>query len=131
MRGGVDEGGFAAALRALGFGAGDDRSRATLTPAEIAMLVASCDADGDGCVDSVEWRERFAAALLRLSDDEAESVRDRPSGEADLDVVAARLTPRCLEDGAWPEREAWGLSDHGVLTSTFVPRAARCAASRS
>jgi hypothetical protein len=104
---------------------------------ENADLVSYIDAT-DGLWDMstyhgtslVEWRERFAAALLRLSDDEAESVRDRPSGEADLDVAAARLTPRCLEDGAWPEREAWGLSDHGVLTSTFVPRAARRAASR-
>ena len=33
---------------------------------EVAALVASCDADGNGRVDAREWRMRFAAAVERL-----------------------------------------------------------------
>ena len=57
---GVDGEGFIRALRQLGFGA------APLTASEVAALVASCDADGNGRVDAREWRMRFAAAVERL-----------------------------------------------------------------
>ena len=84
------------------------------------MVIDSCDIDGDGCVDGSEWRERFAAALRRLKDEAL--VADATDTTADLEVEDAAFTPRCLEQGAWPDASEWGLSDHGVLTSRFARR---------
>ena len=57
--------------------------------------------------------ERLRAAKL---------VQDQPDGRNDLEVESSGLHPRCLERGVWPDDEAWGLSDHGVVTTTFVRR---------
>ena len=121
MRSSVDVVGFKTALRELGFGSG--ARLATLTTAEIALLVSSCDVDGDGFIDSNEWCDRFSRALDRLQGDDV--LCDAPTEASDLQVVESRLTPECLEAGRWPAANEWSLSDHGVLTSSFRLREAR------
>ena len=109
----VDCEGFNRALQQLGFGA------APLTIREVDVLVSSCDADGNGVIDATEWRDRFAAALQRLQTDEL--VQDQRDGcGSDLIVERSAIRPACLEEGRWPAEGQWGLSDHGVVTSTFV-----------
>ena len=110
----VDGEGFKRALRQLGFGA------APLTQREIDAVVASCDNDGNGSIDAAEWRVRFAAAVERLQTDSGPLIQDQKDSRADLECVDSRLLPRCLESGEWPTEDEWGLSDHGVVTSTFV-----------
>ena len=112
----LDVAGFRRALRRLDFKRGD--ALGTLTEAEVAMLVSSCDGDGDGCVDGREWCDRFASALRRLSGEGL--ITDVEEDSADLHVEHSSLWPRCLEEGSWPSVDEWGLSDHGVLTSRFA-----------
>ena len=47
-------------------------------------------------------------------------IQDQKDSRADLECVDSHLMPECLERGKWPAEEDWGLSDHGVVTSTFV-----------
>ena len=112
----LDAAGFRRALGKLDFECGD--ALGTLTEAEVLMLIESCDRDGDGCVDGLEWCERFGAALRRLRDEAV--VADAPDASADLEVSHAALTPRCLEEGTWPDEDEWDLSDHGVVQARFV-----------
>lgn len=107
----IDCEGFNRALQQLGFGA------APLTIREVDVLVSSCDADGNGVIDATEWRDRFAAALQRLQTDEL--VQDQRDGP-ELSTRSSVIFPACLEQGRWPAEDQWGLSDHGVVTSTFV-----------
>jgi len=109
----VDSEGFKRALRQLGFGA------APLTQREVDAVVASCDVDGNGSIDAAEWRVRFAAAVERLQGT-VPLIQDQKDSRADLECVDSHLMPDCLERGRWPTEEEWGLSDHGVVTSTFV-----------
>ena len=109
---------FRIALASLDNERGDALS--TLTEAEVATLVSSCDRDGDGCVDRGEWCSRFAEALRRLSGEGL--ITDTDDDAGDLHVEDSTLYPVCLEDGAWPDVEDWALSDHGVLTSRFILR---------
>jgi len=111
----VDCEGFRRALNALDAESGDALS--TLTDAEVASCVSSCDSNGDGAVDAREWCARFGAALVRLRGEQL--VTDVDDGESDMEVASAALSPSCLEVGRWPSRAEWDLSDHGVLTSTF------------
>ena len=46
--------------------------------------------------------------------------QDQQDSRADLVVKSSQLLPSCLERGEWPLDDDWGLSDHGVVTSTFV-----------
>jgi len=117
LGGGVSAAGFAQALFSLGFGGGTGKP--TLTAVEVDMLANSCDVDGNGFIDSIEWCTRFSEALRRLR--YRGLVRDAPDCRADLKVVDAQIFPRCLEEGRWPQEAdgGWDLSDHGVVVSTF------------
>ena len=115
----LDAAGFRRALERLDLERGDALS--TLTDAEVGILITSCDIDGDGHVDGVEWCARFGAALRRLSGDEG-IVTDVSDAGDDLRIEEATLMPACLEEGRWPAASEWGLSDHGVLTSRFTLR---------
>lgn len=106
--------GFRNALDQLGFGSGS--GLATLTEAEISLLISSTDAN-DGFLGRREWCARFQRALERLGT--TQLVQDSTSALCDLDVSAASLWPSCLEEGRWPSIEEWPLSDHGLLSATF------------
>jgi hypothetical protein len=106
---------FRRALRKLDLERGD--ALGTLTEAEVQMVISSCDANGDNQVDGREWCDRFGTALQRLSGEGL--LTDVADQTDDLLVERSGLMPACLEDGVWPTPDEWGVSDHGVVTSSF------------
>jgi len=90
----LDAAGFRRALRKLDLERGD--ALGTLTEAEVQMLIASCDRDGDNSVDGKEWCDRFGRALQRLSGEGR--LTDRSDDADDLCVSLSQLQPSCLED---------------------------------
>jgi hypothetical protein len=112
----LDAAAFRRALTRLDFEQSD--ALGTLTEAEVNMLIRTCDRNGDDSIDGREWVGRFGSALRRLSGENL--ISDAKDTRDDLIVADAALTPRCLEQGRWPSRSEWGVSDHGVLTSSFA-----------